>query len=46
MFLNDRQRHLKMSFYDLNLKKLNYVYLYPLNKNIFPKPKNLNLFIN
>ena len=45
MFLNDRQRHLKMSFYDLNWNKLNYVYSYPLNKDIFPRPKNLNLLI-
>ena len=37
MFLNDRQRHLKMSFYDLNWNKLNYVCLYPLNKDIFPQ---------
>ncbi len=45
MFLNDRKRHLKMSFYDLNWNKLNYVYSYPLNKDIFPKPKNLKLLI-
>ena len=45
MFLNDRQTHLKMSFYDLNWNKLNYVYSYPLNNDIFPKPKNLNLLI-
>ena len=45
MFLNDRQTHLKMSFYDLNWNKLNYVYFYLLNKDIFPKHKNLNLLI-
>ena len=45
MFLSNRKSHLKMSFYDLNWNKLDYVYSYPLNNDIFPKPKNLNLLI-
>ncbi|KAG4102882.1 TupA-like ATPgrasp-domain-containing protein [Neocallimastix lanati (nom. inval.)] len=45
LVINDRKTKLKMSFYDLNWNKLDYIYSFSLNKEIVPKPKNLNLLI-
>lgn len=45
MFLSERKHGLKMAFYDLNWKKLPFVYSYPINKMNIPKPKNLDLLI-
>ncbi|KAG4097275.1 TupA-like ATPgrasp-domain-containing protein [Neocallimastix lanati (nom. inval.)] len=45
LVINDRKTNLKISFYDLNWNKLDYIYSFLLNKDIVPKPKNLNLLI-
>lgn len=45
MFVNERKRQLKFSFYNFNWNKLDYVFSYPLNNDIFPKPKNFKLLI-
>jgi len=45
MFLRDRKRKLKMSFYDLNWNKLNYTYTYQMDDTTIPKPKNLELLV-
>ena len=45
MFLSERKKNLKMSFYDLKWNKLNYVYSFQRNNETAPKPKNLDLLI-
>ena len=39
LFIYNRNVNPIKFFFDLNWNKLNYVYLYPLNKDIFPKQK-------
>jgi len=41
----DRNTNVKISTYDLNWNKLDYIYSFPLNKKMVPKPKNLDLLI-
>lgn len=45
MFLSERQKGLKMAFYDLNWNKLPFTYSFPRNEDDIPKPKNLELLI-
>ena len=45
MFLSERQKGLKMAFYDLNWNKLPFTYSFPRNEDDIPRPKNLDLLI-
>ena len=46
-FLSERNTNgLKMAFYDRDWNKQNFVYSHPLDKKIFPKPKQLNLLLD
>ena len=45
MFLSERQKGLKMAFYDLNWNKLPFTYSFPRNEADIPKPQNLDLLI-
>lgn len=45
MFLSERKKGLKMAFYDLNWNKLPFVYSYPQNEDITPRPEKLEQMI-
>lgn len=45
MYLTDRKVGMKMSFYDLEWKKQNFVYSFPLNDQEVPKPQRLEELI-
>ena len=42
MYLSDRKNGLRMAFYDLNWKKLDFTYSYPRIEEDVPKPKKLD----
>lgn len=45
MYLTDRKVGMKMSFYDLDWKKQNFVYTFPLNDQEVPRPQRLEELI-
>lgn len=45
MYLTDRKVGMKMSFYDLDWNKQNFVYSFPLNDQDVPRPQRLEKLI-
>lgn len=45
MYLSERKQGLKMAFFDLKWDKQSFVYSFPRNEAIIPKPQNLELLI-